>query len=274
MNDPQHLSVQAAASRVGLTEFGLRKAIDRGELRPVPGTLPVKLDAGDVERLISVRRTAAIQRLAARNVDLVALARDTRLFLRPPAGAPSSGGVSRVGADVVAVFGAAAVTAAAVQDPGVCGWCAATVAARMLGAAPPAYSAAFAALLGPPCSKDMSVVADAMARLDVRINAGARRPVRARTAVPVSPRPATPPQAVPAAVQRPAGPTARPASPGVLRAALAAAGATARPGRLRCGHWLADECACPRASRAVTASARPTPRTEPHGCGCVCPEHR
>lgn len=271
--DEPHLSVQAAANRVGLTEFGLRKAIDRGELRPVPGTLPLRLDAGDVERLISARRTAAIQRLTARGVDLVQLAKDARMFLRPPAGAPSSGGVSRVGADVVAVFGAAAVNAAAIQDPSVCGWCATTVAARMLGTRAPAYSAAYAALLGPPCAKDTAVVADAMAKLDGRVNAGAQRPARARTEPAVSPRPATPPQTSPAAVQGRVGAAPGRASMSTLSAALRAAGgvSTARyRGKRNCGHLVAEQCGCPRASsRVVTASVG----AHTHGCGCGCSVH-
>jgi hypothetical protein len=232
----QQLSVQAAAGRIGLTEYGLRKAIERGELRPVPGTLPLKLDPTDVERFITARRTAAIERLAARGVDLAQLAADTRAFLRPPAWAPASGGVAKVGADVVAVFGVPALTAAAITDPGVCGWCAATVAAGMLGTVPPAYSQAFAVLLGPPCSRDRAVVDEALEKARAAVHG----PSAARTAVPAARRPTVPPPTIQAAVQRPAAGPAGRATRTVLRAAMRAAGV--RPDR----HEHGPSVVCPR----------------------------
>jgi hypothetical protein len=285
------LSVQAAANRVGFTEFGLRKSIDRGELRAVPGTLPIKLDPADVERFISARRTAAIQRITARGTDLVQLARDVRMFLRPLPGAPSSGGVSKVGAEVMALFGPAALNAAAIRDPGVCGWCATTVASRMLGTEMPAYSAAYVELLGNPCAKDRAVLDAELDRLRREVNAGARRPSVARAAPVVAPRPASPRPSSPAAVQRPVQ-----ASRGPLPAQTAAASwrattaAATRPpgwpyfvGNKACGTPVGQACAC-HPPRAVTASAKPkpkpkkaTPTTMPgakragvHSCGCTC----
>jgi hypothetical protein len=232
----QQLSVQAAAGRIGLTEYGLRKAIDRGELRPVPGTLPLKLDPADVERFITARRTAAIQRLAARSVDLAQLAADTRAFLRPPAGAPASGGMSRLGPDVIAVFGVAALTAAAITNPNTCGWCAATFAAGMLGTAPPAYTQPLAVLLGPPCAKDRAVVAEALEKARAAVHG----PSAARPAVPAAQRPTVPPPTAHAAVQRPVARPAGRATRTVLHAALRAAGV--RPDR----HEHGPSVVCPR----------------------------
>jgi len=220
------------------------------------------------------QQPAALQRITARGTDLVQLARDTRQFLRPAPGAPSSAGVSAVGDDVRAVFGMPTLTAAAITDPGVCRWCAAVVAAQMLGTVPPAYSPAFAELLGRPCGRHGGLLRAEMAELRVQVDAGAVRPSRARTAPSVPVRPATPQKTAVRPVQRPSGPSARPVPPAVLRAALASAGMPPRArysGRRNCGHLVAEQCRCPRvASRPVTAAARPGP----HPCGCACEQHQ
>lgn len=147
------LAIQQAAKRLGLTEWGLRKAVTRGELRLLPIAGPGRLAAAEVERFRRARQAAALERLAARGTDLVQLARDTRRFLQPHPGDPQFG-VSRLGPDPVAVFGAPALHAACLPEP-TCGWCASVVAAQMLGGEAPAYGEAMRALLGEPCARDM-----------------------------------------------------------------------------------------------------------------------
>ncbi|NGO43783.1 hypothetical protein [Streptomyces ureilyticus] len=277
------VAIRAAANRLGITEWAVRKAVLRGELKELPGPGPARLDADEVDRFRRARQTAALARIGARGTDLVQLARDARSFLRPYPGAPTSGKVSSLGADVVAAFGAAALHAAAVREG--CGWCAAAMAARLLGTEPPAYGTAMLALLGEPCAKDMKRFAGAeMERLRAQVHPGGTPPAAARTA-PVTAAGSMAPPVPP--VQRPrsaqsqddTGKTMVAARLRETRARLKSAkrsgdqrraielrrmiqsleadaarvdgrpavtASAARPGTLRCGHALAAGCSCPR----------------------------
>jgi hypothetical protein len=197
----EELAIRAAAKRLGVTEWAVRKAVVRGELRELPAAGPARLDADEVARFGRARQAAALERFTAKGTDLVQLAVSVRSFLRPYPGDPR-GTVSTLGADVVAVFGPAALHAAGVAEPA-CSWCASVVAAGMLGTDPPAYGDAMVALLGKPCARDMERFArtqlDALAvrvhaptgevparragALAPQMRAESRRPVREAPAV-------------------------------------------------------------------------------------------
>ena len=108
------LSVKAAAQRLGMTEYGTRGLIEAGKLRPVVRFPSVRLSAADVEDLRVARREAAVAEFAARGVNLVKLATDTRRMLRPEPADPLPAGVrglSGLPSNVRAFFGPAALMA-------------------------------------------------------------------------------------------------------------------------------------------------------------------
>ncbi len=279
MGERTDLTVEQAAVRLGISKWATHKAVNRGELTLLPGSGPARVTPAAVENFRARRQTARIQRLAAKGVDLVQLATDTASLLRPPPGAPFACSwediPKKIGQNAVAAFGVPVLRAATLTGDE-CRWCAAAWLSKKWSAAPPKYGPAVVKLLGPLRACDTAILNAEMEKLRAKVRPGAQRPVRARTAPLAARRPVTPQKAAVAPVQRPAAPAARPASTSALRAALTAAGAIARPGRLKCGHLLAAECACPRiASRpAVTAAAKPAARAEPHGCGCDCSQHQ
>jgi hypothetical protein len=273
MDEPviKPLSMKQAAARLGRSEQWTRELAKTGKLRPVVRAPSLRVLASDVEQLRLVQRGEAIADFVARSVDVVKLARDTRRQLRPGVMDPGTGGetaLARLPSKVRDFFGPAALTALALGDPAKCGWCDAQTMARMLKVPAPEYGETMHALLGDPCRGCMGpFAAGELARLGARVHAGAVRPSGGRLAPSVAPRPATPQKAAAAPVQRSVSPMSRPAAPVVLAAALSAAGvaSTRYEGRARCGHLLAERCACPR-TRAVTASAAPgTPRSQHRG---------
>lgn len=205
MTEPLPIAVTAAARRLCLSDMGVHDLIARGELQPLPDTKPLRLDPGQVEQVRQQRQAEAMDYYTRKGVDLVGLAERTRQLLHPITttprrGAEAIGGLAKPTRDL---FGAAALTAAALDDNGGCKWCFARDLARLWGTAAPEYRPAYAALFGQsPCERDRSLVAAAMAELRTRIHG----PSRARTAAPAPSRSATPPVPVRRAVTAAAQP--------------------------------------------------------------------
>lgn len=285
------LSVEQAAARLGRSTMRVHDMIKEGKLRPVARN-PVKLMAADIEQLRQARHDAAVEELTARGVDLVKLARDVRRQIRPLPMDPFSGGVKGVTSlprKVRDLFGPAALMALTLQDRDECCWCAARVAAGMFKVPPPKYGTVMLALLGDPCATDMRRFAGAeFEKLRARVHPGAGAPPAARTG-PASTAGST---AVSKPVVRAAervqddggkalvgrrlreararlkdakrrgdqsyalrlARTVRDLERDAARVDGRAVTASARPGTLRCGHPLAQNCACPR--RASRRSAR------------------
>lgn len=200
------ISVTAAARRLCLSDVGVHDLVARGELQPLPDTKPLRLDPGQVEQVRRQRQAEAMDYYTRKGVDLVGLAERTRQLLHPITtttrrGADAIGGLAKPTRDL---FGAAALTAAALDEGGGCKWCFARDLARLWGTAAPEYRPAWVALFGKqaPCQEDRPLVAAAMAELRARIHG----PSQARTAAPAAPRPATAPAPVQGAVTAAAQP--------------------------------------------------------------------
>jgi hypothetical protein len=278
------LSVKAAAARLGLSEYGLRKIIDRGELRPVT-TNPVKLLPDDIAALRQRRQDAAIARLG---VDRLAkVARDVRAQLHPlvSSGAPRGHDALELIPEVTkSAFTMPLLHGAAMPDGSGCRWCAAVVAGRMLRTSVSdallASDVGMALLGDPVCEAHRGLLRGRMDALRASVHpGGAVRPSAARTEPVKAPGGAVASVAAPRAAVRPVGDDGGRELVGRRRrevqAALTAAkrrgderhasqlrqqlrGLTAdaarvdgravasRPGRLACGHLLAAGCACPR----------------------------
>lgn len=275
MNEPVPLPIAlaSAARRLCITEMGVRDLIARGELQPVPDTESLRVDAGQVEQVRLRRQAEALEDCTLRDIDLVGLAERARRALHPVTTTTRRGvdAISAMPKTTRNLFGAAALTAAALDDNGGCRWCFARDLARVWHTAAPQYRPAYIALFGKqaPCEKDKPMLAATAAEQRAQVHGPTVSVSEARSAPAAAPRPAAPPPTAQTAVQRPVRPPVGRAAPAVLRAALVAAGVAPvdRPGRLRCGHRLDAQCGCPR-----TASARPGAHA--HGCGCGCAEHQ
>lgn len=281
------LSVRAAASRLGFSTWGVYRAVERGELQQVARN-PVQVSAADVERLRLRKRDEAIEQIG---VDRLAkLARDVRLLLHPPFG---SGGprehaaLEQVSERVKAAFTMPVLHAAALPDGSGCRWCAAEIAGKML-AVPVrqemlSSEVGLALLGGPKCERHRGLVAGRMRELAARVRPGGESRSVARTAPAATPGRAAVVRAAErvqddggrSMVQRRLRETrarqkaAKRAGDQAYALRLAkvvrgleadaarldgAVTASARPGRLRCGHLLAANCACPRrASKRATS---------------------
>lgn len=285
------LTVRAAANRLGLSVWAIHKAIDRGELHVVVRD-PIKLSADDVEALRRRKQNAAIARIGEDR--LVKTARDTRAFLHPPVtagGARGHAALETVNDVVKSAFGPALLAAAAMPD-GSCRWCAAVMAGRLLHV--PVREEQLAgevglALLGgpdPECVKHRALLRGRMDRLAARVHRSGTGPAKAAgSTVPAVP--AVPRRTPARRVQDGDGGRAliaarlraererlkaakrsgdqrraiqlRQTIQGLEQDAAAVDGrsavvASARPGKLACGHLLAAGCACPR--RASTRGRR------------------
>lgn len=286
------LSVRTAANRLGMSNWAVHKAIDRGELRPVTRH-PIQVSADDVEAMRVRKRDAAIEQIGVERMARVAA--DVRAQLHPPfeSGAPrEAAALELIPERLKAAFTMPLMHAAALPDDSGCRWCAAEIAGKML-AVPvrPAMlsSEAGVALLGSPkCERHRGLMAGRLRELAARVRPGGESPSAARTQPAASAgRAAVPKPAVRAAerargdddgrsmVQRRLRETrarqkaAKRAGDQAYALRLAkvvrgleadaarldgAVTASARPGRLRCGHLLAANCACPRrASKRATS---------------------
>jgi hypothetical protein len=289
----EEVAIQVAAKQLGITEWAVRKAVLRGELKELPGPGPARLDAAEVVRFRQARQDAALRRLAAAGTDLVQLARDTRAYLQPYPGT-AVGKVAHVGPDVVAAFGAPVLHGASVWKG--CSWCATEMAGRLLHV--PVRPSMLCSEIGlvllgaPECADHRALVRGRMTELAARVHAGGGRPAGGRSVPSAGKRPPAPPQAAQGAVT-----AAAPVAPDDNGRALVARrlrevrarlkdakrsgdqryaiklksmvasleadaavvdgrrtfSAADRPGTLRCGHLLASNCACPR--RAPKRSA-------------------
>jgi hypothetical protein len=185
------LSVERAASRLGMSRWGLYKLIDRGELQPVVRE-PIGLSVSDVEALRARRQDAAIGRIGPDRV--LQLARDVRLQLHPPATAPGSRGhaaLENLSETVKSAFSMPLLHGASMPDGAGCRWCAAVVAGKMLGVsvrdAQMASEVGLALLGGPECERHQGLVRARMAELTARVHPGGVRPSAARTEAPQPP---------------------------------------------------------------------------------------
>lgn len=278
------LSVKQAAGRLGLSEWGLRKIIDRGELLPVTQH-PVRLAAADVEALRRNRQDEAVARLG---VDRLArVARDVRAQLHPPvsSGAPRGhDALELIPETTKSALGMPLLMAAAMPEGSGCRWCAALTASRLLRV--PLRDATMTsevglALLGrPECADHRALVRARMDEVAAGVHAGAVRAVDGRTGPVGAPGGGVAPVSAPRAAVRPVGDDSgrdlvarrlretrqklkaarrrgdarHVASLQLQLQRLTAdaavvdgrAAAARKPGVLRCGHALAAGCACPR----------------------------
>lgn len=282
------VTVRAAANRLGMSVWGLHRAIERGELEPVVRN-PIKVSADDLEAFRLRRQDAAIARIGADR--LVREAHAVRARLHPPATAPGPRGheaLEQLNDVVKSAFGTPLLMAAAFADGAGCRWCAAVMAGRMLGATVRRETLAseigFALLGAPECADHRKLVRGRMQELAARVHPGGARPADARTG-PVTAAGSTAPPASPVPRPRPAQPSPDDNGKSMIqrrlretRARLAMARrsgdqryaiklramvqsleqdaarvdgrstvtASAKPGRLKCGHLLAANCGCPR----------------------------
>lgn len=173
------LSVRAAANRLGFSTWGVYKAIDRGELKPVTKN-PVQVLASDVEALRSRKQDEAIARIGADR--LLKLAEDVRVQLHPPvtaAGRRGHAALELISETVKSALTMPLLHAAAMPDGSGCRWCAAEVAGRMLGIPVSAKllksQIGLALLGGPGCEKHRAFVAGRMRELGARVHPGVER---------------------------------------------------------------------------------------------------
>lgn len=283
------LSVRAAANRLGMSTWGVHKAIDRGELRPVTRQ-PIQVSADDVEAMRQRKRDEAVDQIGVER--MVRVARDVRLHLHPPVGSGGPRGhaaLEQVSERLRAAFTMPFLHAAAMPDGSGCRWCAAEIAGRMLSVPVRqellSSDVGLALLGGPECDRHRGLVSGRMRELAARVHPGAERSSAACT----EPAPTAGRTTVSKPVVRSQGDdNGRAMVQRRLREARArlktakrtndqkyalrmaqqvrdlerdaarldgrAVTASARPGRLRCGHLLAAACACPR--RASKRSAR------------------
>lgn len=280
------LSVEKAASRLGLSKWGTYKLIDRGELQPVVRE-PIGLSVSDVEALRVRRQASAIERIGPDRV--VHLAKDVRLLLHPPAGAAAGGhrALGSMSESAKAVFGMPLLHGAAMPDGAGCRWCAAVVAGKILGVSVRdgqlASEVGLALLGGPECERHKVLVRARMTELAARVRPGGECPSGGRSEPSAGKRPAGPSQRTERAVTAAAKPVQDDGGRGLvakrlrevrarqkdarrrgdqtyaLRMAQMArdleadaavvdgrTAAAARPGRLRCGHLLSADCVCAR----------------------------
>src|SRR5512134_651947 len=203
------LTVRAAANRLGLSVWGVHKAIERGELHPVARG-PIKVSAADVEQMRRRKQDEAIARVGADR--LLKLARDVRAQLQPPVTAGGRRGhaaLELVSETAKAAFGMPLLHASAMPGGSGCRWCAAEVAGRMLSVPVRSETLSsefgFALLGGPECERHRAFLAGRMRELAERVHPGGVRPSAARTA-PVTAAGSTPPAAPAVLRQRPAQP--------------------------------------------------------------------
>jgi hypothetical protein len=203
------LTVRAAANRLGFSEWGVRKAVERGELVPVVRH-PIKVSAADVEALRARKQDEAIARLG---VDRLArVARDVRAQLHPPvsSGAPRGhDALALIPETTKAALGMPLLHACAMPEGSGCRWCAARTASLMLRV--PLRDATMAsevglALLGrPECADHRALVRARMAELAAEVHPGGVRAPVARTGPVGASGGAVPPAPVPRAAAKPVG---------------------------------------------------------------------
>lgn len=280
------LTVRTAANRLGMSVWGVHRAVERGELKPVVRH-PIKVSAADVESMRLRKQSGAIERIGADR--LVKTAREVRAKLHPPvtSGAPRGhDALEDLPEATKQALGPALLAGAAMPDGSGCRWCAATVAGELLRT--PVAAATLAgevgvALLGEPgCEEHRALLRGRMAEFAAEVHPGVTRPSTARSGLVRAP-----------VGQRPQAPVVRPAARALVddggkalvsrrrrevQARLKAARrsgdlpyalrlqrqlqslvadaaridgrssvtASARPGVLRCGHRLDARCSCPR----------------------------
>jgi hypothetical protein len=178
------LTIAQAAKFLGVSDTAARKMIGRQELSVLPGSDPIRLDAGHVEAVLGLRQADAVHDLVRRGSSAVRLARETRAALLKPhesrplpdrRAASWSLRMSLLQPAARTLFGVASLTAVGSQDG--CRWCRAADFARVLGGwGPTRYGEGFAALFGQePCEKcGPRLYGSVMESLGVRVRAGGR----------------------------------------------------------------------------------------------------
>ncbi|MDJ1131769.1 helix-turn-helix domain-containing protein [Streptomyces iconiensis] len=254
------ISVADTARRVGVSERTVYDLIQAGALR-ARGT-PLRVDEGAVEELLLARRGEAAARVG-----------DLERFAVKAVAALRTIGVERswtpTHTDAVALFGAAAVKAARMQEGSGCRWCWARMTAAVHGGLMPGRFgfAAYRVLLGEPCAVDMRDLRRMLSGAEKAAAGADEAQPAARTEPPQGP-----------------GPKQRPAAPERARTA------SGKRRRKACGTAVGWPCLCHdmsgtraaepiRGPRSITASTRkPEPKKRPapkraqrmHGCGCRC----
>lgn len=282
-----------AAKWLGITEEAVHKAAREGRLKALSGEGPRRFSRAALEEYHRTRAAGHVAALARSGETPVSAARKVRRALdEKGSGLPRSFEVRLKAMPVLwrAPFNRAELAAADVRDG--CRWCRAREFSAVLGLRPPRFSEALQALFGaPPCGEcSTALVRPYLDVLVVRVHAGGRRPAGPSPRPSEAERDA----AREWAVRHPVTAAARPVQADDGRALVARrrrqvqerlkaanrAGDAAyaeqlarqmmalradaaavdgrqpksRPGRLRCGHLLAENCACPRrASRRATS---------------------
>jgi hypothetical protein len=186
-------TIAQTARHLGVSDTAARKMIGRAELSVLPGSDPVRLDAGHVDAVLKLRQGDAVRDLTRRGRTAVQLARETRRGLLPaphesrplPDRVATSWSLrmSLVPGAAKTLFGVAALTAVGVEDG--CRWCRSQDFARVLGGwAPTVYGEAFAALFDQePCAVcGPSLYRPVWESLRAQVHGGAERPSATRVA--------------------------------------------------------------------------------------------
>lgn len=249
----KYLTAAQAAARTGLTERAVYNALADGSLVARGGRNGITEEA--VDRFIIDRQLAA----AAEVGDLTRFAEKVRQRLQQPGGI--RGTHAPLDGDMRDVFGPHVVRAAGMRDKRGCRWCWARLAASVHGGLEPQMTDAHRLLLGEPCTEDLKAMRE-------QLRARRRKPDQAPTEN-------TPPARTAAAKSKTR-----------TKSGVKACGV---PVGVRCECHTSDRPGGPQPARqdkgtALTTTRRKavrtpkptsrTPRSEPHGCGCTCPEHR
>jgi hypothetical protein len=228
-------TIAQAARHLGVSDNGARKMIGRAELTVLPGSDPVRLDAGHVDAVLKLRQAAAVHDLVRRRSSAVQLAQEARRILLPaahesrplPDRSATSWALrmSLVPVEAKTLFGLAALTAVGCEDG--CRWCRAGDFARVLGGwAPDSFGEGFEALFGQkPCGVcGPALYAPVLASLRARVHPSGV----GSSAASVAPTAAEREAAREWVQRRPVTPAARPVGDDDGRALVAAGLRTAR----------------------------------------------
>lgn len=279
------LSVQEAASRTGLSRTAVYEEITQGTLL-ARGT-PLRVDEADLTRFIIDRQLAATAKVG----NLERFAEDARRHFQQPRNASRRGTWTLTDQHARDIFGPHVVKAASLSERRGCRWCWARMASGIHGGLEPQLTNAHRALLGEPCRLDLEHIRDRLFNSRKQQPGDEYAPIQASA----TPAPKTARYMGVKACNTPVGqpctchPEPKPNNP-VTAAAwtppandtqLVARRRTELTTRLRAAQQAGDTAYSGQLRRMLTALAasgtQPKPntsRTDIHGCGCECTQHR